>query len=385
MKRQLLYAAALVAIVGCKSDDADVVPPPAETATQTQGAEPEEPAEFDDSTLPFRAVGPVAIVNGEEVGAEAFNAAARRFGKMATYLDKPRIARYKERILTEVVRDAMTAQTLRDAKVEVDDEAVEADFSKYLKDNFHTEEDIAEYYRRTGMSPDRIRDDIRKSLALEKHLDDTYKTTVTDEEVRTYYDENTSRFQASEEVHAAHILLSLPRNAPPDDVKEKRKEALKLARLARRDGADFAAMAREHSAGPRADKGGDLGWFAQRQMVPEFSNAAFKLKPGEISDPVRSSHGFHIIKVFEKRPERVKPFDEASLEIRSSLARARKRDATIKFMQELRAGAKVEQKLDNIEDNPNFETKPPKFGGRDIAKGIEQPSFAEPADDEPGE
>ncbi len=376
MNRTLIYAA-LTFLAAC---DPAVEPPTTapQTASQTI-AEPAEVPEFDDRTLPFHASGPVATVNGEDVSAEAFNEAARRFGKMAKYLDKARITRYKERILTEIIRDHLTGQVLRDAKVDVSDEAVEAKFAEYLKQNFRSEEDVDEYYQRTGMSPERIRADIRKSLALEEYLDQKYQTAVSDEEVRTYYDENTSRFSASAEVHAAHILLAMPRSAPPEEVKEKKKEAQKLARKARKVDADFAALAREHSSGPRADKGGDLGWFAERQMVPEFSNAAFKLAVGEVSDPVRSSHGFHVIKVFERREERIKPFEEAAPEIRSSLSRSRKRDASIKFMQDVRTKAKIVQHPENIVDNPNFETKPPKFPGRDIAAGLEAPTFEKKA------
>lgn len=375
-----LFAVAVASCIVATSCDGRE-PTPQNTAQQTTAQvepEPEPLPEADDITLPFQATGPVAVVNGEEISADTFNESARRFGKMAKYLDKQRIARYKERILTEIIRDEMTAQTLRKAKVEVDEKKVETAFTEYLKKNFHTEEDIEEYYRRTGMNAERIREDIRKSLALEKYLDEKYNTAVSDAEVRAYYDENPERFRAPEEVHAAHILLPLARNAPPDEVKEKKKSALKLARRAQKEGADFAALAKEHSTGPRADKGGDLGWFAERQMVPEFSHAAFKLEAGEVSDPVRSSHGLHIIKVYEKRPERIRPPEEAAPEIRSSLERARKRDATIQFMQDLRKASKVEEKLENIVDNPEFETQPPKFPGRDIAKGIDAPSFDEP-------
>lgn len=381
MRRAFNLALAALLITGCDGSREESVPTPGQTVAATTTAVPDrapEPLEQDDKSMPFRATGPVATVNGQQVPPEVFNAEARRFGKMARYLDKTRIARYKERILTEIIRDTLTAQALERANIEVDEREVEAKFAEYLKENFHTEQDIEEYYRRTGMSPDRIRADIRKSLTLEEHLDAVYKTAVSDDEVKQYYHEHTSRFQAPEEVHAAHILLPLARNATPDEVKEQRKEAMKIVRLARKPDADFAKLAREHSSGPRADKGGDLGWFSRKQMVPEFSNAAFKLEAGEVSDPVRSSHGLHIIKVFERRPERVKPYEEAAPEIRASLSRARKRDATIKFMADVRADAKIEQHPENIVDNPDFETHPPKLPGRDIAEGLERPTFDTP-------
>lgn len=374
------------AAAGCR--DKAPEEPPAQRAPATTGktAAQDPPEldrpEFDDTTLPFRATGPIAMVNGEALDAERFNEASRRFGKMAKYLDRDRITRYKERIITELIRDLLTEQRITESDITVDDAEVEKQFAEYLEQNFHTEEDVAEYYQRTGMSPERIKADIRKSLGLERYLDQHYDTAVSDEEVREYYDENTSRFQASEQVHAAHILLPVARDASDEELKEKRKEAMKLARQARKKDADFAAMAVEHSDGPRADKGGDLGWFERRQMVPEFSNAAFKLEPGEVSEPVRSSHGFHIIKVYERKPERVRPFEEVAPEIRESLQRARKRDATIKFMQDVRKKAKIQRLDENIVENPEFESDPPKFGSRDIAAGLRAPALDKTDDDE---
>lgn len=373
----------LVALTACddkKPDHTGETSGSATTATQTSGASPtaaEAGADSDEQMVPFRATGPVAQVNGEDVSAERFNEEARRFGKMAKYLDRKRIDRYRERIITQLVRDKLTEQAVREADIEPAADEVEARFKKFLEENFHTEEDIEDYYRRTGMTAERIRDNIRKSVGLEMLLAKRYGTEVTDEEVKKFYDEHTSRFEAPEEVKASHILVSVSKDASDEEEKEFKKEALKLARQARKSDADFAALAREHSDGPTAKKGGDLGWFARKQMVPEFSHAAFKLKPGEVSDPVRSSHGYHVIKVFERRPERIRPFDEVKDEIEESLHRARLRDATIEFMRDVREKADIKKQPDNVVANSEFEPHPPNFDDVKVAEDLEAPDPAE--------
>lgn len=351
--------------------------------TTTTGELAADPPPADDSTtMPFRATGPIAKVNGEEVTAQTFNDEARRFGKMARYLDEARIERYRERIVTQLVRDVLTDQAIRKAKIAVPKDEVEKRFNAYIENNFHAEEDVRDYYRRSGMTEERIKSDLRKSIGLELLLEKKYATTVSDAEVRKYYDDNQRRFEAPEEVRASHILLRLERDATEEVVKERKKEARQILRDARKDGADFAALAKEHSEGPTAKKGGDLGWFSRKQMVPEFSNAAFKLEAGQVSEPVRSSHGLHIIKVFEKKPERIRPFEEVRDEIRLTLERAKKRDATIKMMADLREKAEIERIDANIVANPDFVSTPPKFGQMNIAPDLTAPRRHEAEQDE---
>jgi len=385
MNARLAVVVCLCALAACDSPR-KTEPEPAGSTTQTHGTsgvdpQHDAPPAADPSQMPFRAKGPIAVVNGEEVSAERFNEESQRFGKMARYLDKPRIERYRERIVTQLIRDLLTDQAIRKAKIEVPKAEVEKRFADYLENNFHAEEDVREYYRRSGMTEERIKDDLRKSIGLELLLEKRYATAVKDDQVRKYYDDNQKRFEAPEEVRASHILLRRERDAPDDVVKERKKEALRILREARKPNADFAQLAREHSQGPTAKKGGDLGWFSRKQMVPEFSNAAFKLDAGEVSEPVRSSHGLHLIKVFEKKPERVRSFDEVREEIRQSLERAKKRDATIKLMADLRDKAKIEQLDANIVSNPEFVSNPPKFGQMNVAPDLVAPKRSD--DEEP--
>lgn len=142
---------------------------------------------------------------------------------------------------------------------------------------------------------------------------------LTDDEARQYYDGNLSQYQTPGQIGARHILLRVEE----DDEEAAAERAAELAAEAR-GGADFAALAREHSQDEvSAAGGGDLGLFGRGRMVPEFENAAFELAEGEISDPVRSPFGYHVIQVTEKQEEVTQPFDEVRAAIENTLKRER--------------------------------------------------------------
>ncbi len=142
---------------------------------------------------------------------------------------------------------------------------------------------------------------------------------VTEKEVKAYYEQHKLEFMTPESIHARHILIPLPEKA----TKKQENEALKKAEMIRQrllKGEDFAKLAREYSADPGTkDKGGDLGFFTKGQMIESFEKAAFSLKPGEISKPVRTAFGYHIIKVEEIRPAKQKSFSEVKEQIKQNL------------------------------------------------------------------
>jgi len=143
--------------------------------------------------------------------------------------------------------------------------------------------------------------------------------TVTDDEIEEYYGEHMDEFKTPETVTARHILLKLDKNADAVTVEKRRKEALEIMKKAK-SGEDFAALAKKYSEGPSKDKGGFLGAFKRGDMVKPFSEAAFKMEPGEISEPVRTRFGWHIIKVEKHEKASVKPIEKVRDVIRGKLA-----------------------------------------------------------------
>ncbi|WP_243359922.1 peptidylprolyl isomerase [Fundidesulfovibrio terrae] len=140
---------------------------------------------------------------------------------------------------------------------------------------------------------------------------------VSDQEAKTYYDANPDKFKHPDMVKANHLLVLLAQDAKDEDVKAAEKRLADLsARLRKGEALDKVIAA----PGQPAVTGGDLGWFAKGTMVPEFEQAAFSLKKGEVSGTVRTQYGLHVIQVVDKKPEGVTPFDEAKEDIKRDMA-----------------------------------------------------------------
>ncbi len=146
---------------------------------------------------------------------------------------------------------------------------------------------------------------------------------VPDAELQSWYDAHKDEFTQEEQVRARHILVMI--NDKRDD--EQARQRIEEAKRRLAGGADFAAVARELSEDPASkDKGGDLGWFGRNKMVKEFEAAAFGAQPGKLVGPVKSSFGYHLLEVTDKRPGGTRPFAEMKeqIRIRLSYEKARK-------------------------------------------------------------
>jgi peptidyl-prolyl cis-trans isomerase C len=166
----------------------------------------------------------------------------------------------------------------------------------------------------------------RNRLLMESLLQDAGRTALSDQEEHKVYDEAIKQAKNEEEVHARHILV------PTED----EAKAI-LAQL--KGGADFAALAKEKSKDPGAADGGDLGYFTKDQMVPEFAEVAFKLDKGQISDPVKTQFGWHIIKVEDKRIKPTPTFDQVKPQIENYVSHR----AQAALVEKLRGTATIER------------------------------------------
>jgi peptidyl-prolyl cis-trans isomerase D len=197
---------------------------------------------------------------------------------------------------------------------------------------------------------EKYRDPQRRRLAYVKFKVDELlgQVSVSEEEIRQYYEENPRKYHQDAEVRARHILFKLKEDAPDAEVAKVRAEAEKVLTEARK-GADFAALAAKHSKDEATAKnGGDLGFFGRDRMVPTFSEAAFSMKPGEISDLVRSPYGLHIIKVEEVRPESTRTLEQARTEVESTLKQEKARDLAFRKVTDFSDQVYATQDLEKV-------------------------------------
>jgi peptidyl-prolyl cis-trans isomerase C len=163
-------------------------------------------------------------------------------------------------------------------------------------------------------------------VLMEALLRETGKAALTDDAMHQVYAEAVKQMANEQEVHARHILV------PTEDEAKAIEAQLK-------GGADFATLAKEKSKDPGAADGGDLGYFTKDQMVPEFAEAAFKLDKGQISEPVHSQFGWHIIKVEDKRTKPTPTFDQVKGQIENYVEHR----AQAQLVDQLRSAAKIER------------------------------------------
>ncbi len=146
----------------------------------------------------------------------------------------------------------------------------------------------------------------------------TSQVDISDDEIQEYYDDHLDEFQKPKTVEARHILIEVDQDADADKVAEAKKRAEDILQKARA-GQDFAELAKQYSEGPSKDKGGYLGTFKREAMVKPFTDKAFSMKAGEISDPVRTRFGWHLIKVEKVNEATTTPLIDARDDIRKKL------------------------------------------------------------------
>ncbi len=236
---------------------------------------------------------------------------------------------YAHDLTVQKVQDYLTLAGTIDEK-EVKDffrfarEQARIDYILYNQDQFTdqvkpAEKDITAYYdahKETFAVPAKMK--IAYLLLSPDTLAD--RQDIPEEKIDAYYAAHTKNFQQEAMVKARHILIKLAEDASKEaEARAKKTMATVLAKY--RQGTSFEELAKKYSQGPSGIDGGDLGWFARGRMEPTFEKAAFDLEKGQVSDPVRTPFGYHLILVEDRKAEGLKPLEEVRNDIRHILAR----------------------------------------------------------------
>ena len=297
----------------------------------------------------------------------------------------------RNEILVERLQAAVTGWVqVSDAEVADEhrrrNERVRVDIVAFRADDFRdeveaTEADVALLFTEESSSyevPEKRR--LRFLLVDQTAIFDSL--TLTEDEVQQYYDANMSQYQTPGQVRARHILLRVD-----GDDEAVAARAAELAAEARA-GADFAELAREHSEDEtNAESGGDLGLFGRGRMVPEFENAAFALAAGEVSDPVRSPFGYHVIEVTEKQDEVTQPFPEVRGAIENVLKRERSSSRATALARAIASEATTPEELERAAAARGYELQESGFAARGepiLGLGLAQEVSAQAFAIEPG-
>ncbi|MEA3355911.1 MAG: peptidylprolyl isomerase, partial [Candidatus Bipolaricaulota bacterium] len=243
--------------------------------------------------------------------------------------------------LQGLIREALLAQQARQYNINVPNRDIEAEYSSQynsiLENNNITEGQLASYLESEGETLDSFKRSIRQSVTTQlrnKALreDIAGKITPTDDELETYFADNLSQYEEKEQLHASHILVNDEEKAI--EVKQQLDA-----------GADFAMLAKEYSTDTAsAEDGGDLGWFSRGKMVEEFEAAAFSLEIGEISEPVKTKYGYHIIKLIDRRPGHTPTLEEVKDQVREDYITEEKNRIFNSWYEEVHSEAEIDIK-----------------------------------------
>jgi peptidyl-prolyl cis-trans isomerase C len=275
---------------------------------------------------------------------EAVNAALGQNPQLKSMVsDDAKMADFKHTVLEKLIETELLYQEGLKLKIDDLNEQVDKEMAA-IKKSFPDEDGFKKALAQQNMTEADLRGKVEKGVRIQTLLNEKVKKgiTISDEDVQKFYDSNKDKMTQPESVKASHILIRVAKDATPDQVAAARKKVDALLARAKK-GEDFNKLAKENSEDPSAKtNGGDLGYFTQGQMVPEFEKAAFALKVGEISDVVRSPYGFHIIKCEDKKPERLIPLDEARENITKYLETTKFQAQLKKYIESLKAAADVQ-------------------------------------------
>lgn len=318
---------------------------------ETKTASAQSDSDKSKEDLPFEATGPVAKVNGTEISAKKFNDTVRKVaGRMRRGIPPQMVDKFKNRTIKRVIDTHLIDKEIAEAGIEVSDEEIEKEFKKF-KERFPDDKRFESFLKFRNTSEKELKKNMRKELSLQKLLKKRKGIEVTEEDAKKYYENNSKEFEQKEQIKASHILIKTEKGASDKKVEKARKKAEELAKKAKKSGTDFSKLAEKHSEGPTSKKGGDLGYFTRDKMVSEFSDKAFSMKNGEISDPVKTRFGFHVIKRTGHKEAGKKTFEEAKSDILSRLEKKKISKNLKSFVKELRDKAEIEEMPDNIKVN----------------------------------
>jgi peptidyl-prolyl cis-trans isomerase C len=264
-----------------------------------------------------------ATVNGKAIPYEDFEVEMtllkRRMEQQGQVLPEEHMSEIQVQLLNEMINQELLYQESQKRGFEIEEHKVDEEMSA-LKARYADPSEFHRILSEMNLTETKIKVQMAQKMAIRAWLDKEIipSAQVSDEEAKTFYDQNPLYFTEPEQVHARHILVSRDEGATAETIQAARKKIDEL-KMRIDAGEDFADLARENSDCPSKENGGDLGYFAQGKMVRPFAEKAFGMKINEVSDPVETQFGYHLIQVLGRRESKTVEFDDAKDQIKQNL------------------------------------------------------------------
>jgi peptidyl-prolyl cis-trans isomerase C len=288
----------------------------------------------------------IARVNGVEIPSRQLEQTVKLYleknGQDPKTIPPGQIQDLRKQLLDSLVSTELLYQASVTAKINVTDEMVQKQLQE-LQGKFSSDQEFTGYLQQQGLTVQEMKDRIRRNMASDQLVKQEVdsKITVSDSEIADYYQKNKERMRRPEAVKVSEIFVRAEAKAGADE-KSKARQKIEAVLKEARGGKDFTALARQFSESPDAKNGGEMGYVSRGSTLPVLSDAAFKLKVGEISDVVESPFGYHLLKVTEKKAAGDVTLADAKPQITSFLTQQKEREAFNSYLGKLKAGAKIE-------------------------------------------
>ncbi|MBN2011131.1 peptidylprolyl isomerase [candidate division KSB1 bacterium] len=286
----------------------------------------------------------VALVNNSPIHENDVLSIARRFLQQTGMEQKlePTDSSFQAQALDWLITKKLLREEVQRYDIEIGAEEVDAAWGGF-QNQFKSKAEFNTFLMNSALTQEQLKRNIELDLKIQKMLDiEIAKRTsdVSRDEVRKFYLENSDQFVEREQVKARHILIKVGENASEMEIKAAKQKAQTLYKRIKA-GEDFETLAKENSDCPSAANGGDLGYFSRGDMVEAFENEVFSLKPGQVSEPVRTEFGFHTIKLDEYIKAGKKPFESVEADV-------------TEFLKQKNAAARFEKYIDNLKSKADI-------------------------------
>ncbi len=261
-------------------------------------------------------------------------------------------AELRQAVIDELVNEALLEDRARDLDLFTTEAEIEDQINKLKQENrVHNDEEFARALAATGLTVDKLKDQLRKSMTVQRVVGREVhsKVDLSDDALRAAYERDKEQWRIPEQVRISEILIPfLATPASQSQGEKKAKEAIDRIK----GGIKFDVAVNLYSDGPTRDRGGDLGWLSRGELIAELDKVAFSLPVGEFSDPVLSKNGWHIIKVTEKKPLSYKPFTDVRADILKKEQETQFQRRLTEYLEKLRKEAVIKVVNDVVKPAP---------------------------------
>lgn len=289
----------------------------------------------------------VAIVNDIPITETDVTLEVKRIQFQAKAMQKPldqsMMLSMREKVIDSLINRELLLQQSKAKGITTNESDIDNSIDQ-IKRRLEAGQSFESLMEEMGITMETMRTQVGQASAIQKLLEvEVYpQAIVSEKDSRIFFENNPQYFKKPEEVKASHILIQVAPDAS-DEEKLAAREKIEDIQKKIAAGDDFANLARQYSEGPSSTNGGDLGYFDRKKMVKPFSDAAFELKPGQVSNIVETRFGFHLIKVYDKKAKSTYEFEDIKGRLGEILQQQKIQEETVRYLEVLRRTANVKR------------------------------------------